>query len=139
MTTHLPAIHDIFDLRYQDLAVDDHICDLDASDLRYPRLLQVINGSSYAMILNHNHHFKVVLDSHKQIYSVFIDGQVLVDSINFDDDQADDFYTLRIGTFEASTAVIGIQRQISLSPESQSPLDKGKPVKIMAIWTHSEQ
>jgi len=40
MTPHLPAIHDIFDLLYQDLAVDDYICDLDASDLRYPRLLQ---------------------------------------------------------------------------------------------------
>ncbi len=32
MTPHL--------LRYQDLAVDDYSCGLDALDLRYPRLLQ---------------------------------------------------------------------------------------------------
>jgi len=40
MIPHLPAIHGIFDLRYQELAVDDYSCGLDALDLRYPRLLQ---------------------------------------------------------------------------------------------------
>jgi hypothetical protein len=30
MKPHLPAIRGIFDLRYQDLAVDDYSCDLDA-------------------------------------------------------------------------------------------------------------
>jgi len=38
MTPHLPAIHGIFDLRYQGLAVDDYSCSLDALDLGYPRL-----------------------------------------------------------------------------------------------------
>jgi len=33
MTSHLPAIRGIFDLRYQDLAVDDYSCGLDALDL----------------------------------------------------------------------------------------------------------
>jgi hypothetical protein len=40
MTPHLPAIRGIFDLSYQDLAVDDYSCGLDALYLRYPRLLQ---------------------------------------------------------------------------------------------------
>jgi len=30
MTSHLPAIRGIFDLRYQDLAVNDYSCGLDA-------------------------------------------------------------------------------------------------------------
>ena len=62
----------------------------------------------YAMAMNDIHHFKVVVDTHEQQYSAFVDGEILAECASFNENQTQDAFLLGLGTLEASTAVIGL-------------------------------
>ena len=66
------------------------------------------DGRDYAMAMNHIHHFKVVVDTHEQQYSAFVDGEILAECVSFNENQAQDAYLLELETLDASTAVLGI-------------------------------
>ena len=50
----------------------------------------------------------VILDTRKQKYCVWIDDEPLALNVPFDDPATEDFLMLGLGTFDTSTAVIGI-------------------------------
>ena len=60
------------------------------------------------MAMNDIHHFKLVVDIHELQYSAFVDGEILAECASLNENQAQDAYTLGIGTLDASTAVLGI-------------------------------
>jgi len=66
------------------------------------------DGRDYAMAMNDIHHFKVVVDTHEQQYSAFVDGQILVECAPFNENKAQDAFLLGLRTLEASTAALGV-------------------------------
>ena len=50
----------------------------------------------------------MVVDTHEQQYSAFVDGEILAECASFNENQAQDAFLLGLGSLDASTAVIGL-------------------------------